>query len=195
MDGRIMRVHISRAQIARPHCAAHPPILSVFVPACITKDGTVAMSLVCGMSGRPMGSRIVDGLGCILCPPISRKMWTAKGAADIGRPPNRAWKQDVANHWALIGRPTWTGVVARRGQEWAAVVGLSGRPHWTNVVARIGRDWLPMLGEYGRPNGAALGGHLYAIWAATWSGGGRRWTHVKLGGHMRVMTLVHARGV
>lgn len=109
-------------------------------------------------------------------------------------------------------------LAAHRGQEWAAVVGLSGRPHWTNVVARIGRDWLPRLGEYGRPiwgsfgrppirgldtharlfvgdHAKGLGGHLYAIWTATWSGGGRRWTHVKLGGHMRVMTPVHAHGV
>ena len=168
-----MRVHISRAQIARPHGAGRPPILSVFVPARITKDGIVAMSLGCGMSGRPMGSRIVDGLGCILWPPISRETWTAKGTADVGRPPNRAWKRDVADHWALIGRPTWTGVVARHGRGWASNMALSGRPHWTSVAVRSGRRWTLI----GRPSWTGVGCRSGLIWPSTLDERGRPyWT-------------------
>ena len=174
MDGRIKRVHISRAQFARPHGAGHPTILSVFVPARLTKDGIRGGRCTRhARSGRPMGSRIVDGLGCRLWTPISRETWTAKGAADIGRPPNRAWKRDVADHRALIGRPTWTGVVARHGRGWAAVVGLSGRPHWTSVAVRSGRRWTLI----GRPSWTGVGCRSGLIWPSTLDERGRPyWT-------------------
>lgn len=65
--------------------------------------------------------------------PISREVWTAKWVADFGRPPKRRWRWDVADHFGLTGRPTWTGLAVRRGGWWTEIVGLTGRPSWTEL--------------------------------------------------------------
>lgn len=90
---------------------------------------------------------------------ISREVWTAKGVADFGRPPKRGWRWDVADHFGLTGRTTWTGLAVRHGGMWTAIVDLSGRPHWTGLGVDSGAKWTANVGPSGRGS-----------WQSTWTG-------------------------
>ena len=163
------------AQIARPHIAgAKRGVQSVFVPACVRGNGIRGtMPGWCAEWASTMGSRNVDGHrwgeGCRCGRPKGSRMGDG-----VGRPPKRRWRWDVAAHFSLTGRPTWTGLAVRRGGMWAAIVDLSGRPHWTKVGAQRGGEWATTLGLFGRPTWTGLDVDSGARWTANVGPSGHR---------------------
>lgn len=163
---------ISPSQRGRAR-AGGAPIHSVFVPACVRRNGNRGtMPGWCAEWATTMGSRNVDGHrwgeGCRCGRPKGSRMGDG-----VGRPPKRRWRWDVADHFSLTGRPTWTGLAVRRGGMWAAIVDLSGRPHWTKVGAQRGGEWATTLGLFGRPTWTGLDVDSGARWTANVGPSGR----------------------
>jgi len=208
-----------RAHNAQPYRPANVGGRARAVPRyilflCLLASGGMVIGGRClggALSGRPQWGvgtwAATDGQGLPMWTPkgepnggrnwasISREVWTAKGAADFGRPPKRGWRWDVADHFGLTGRPTWTGLAVRRGGRWAAIVDLSGCPHWTKVGAPCGGMWAATVGPVGRLTwgqvdadcGSPLGRGWWPNVAVQMAGDGRRmWAG--LGAHFGTAT-------
>lgn len=184
-----------RAHNARPFRPANmdgrtrgiPPIQSVFVPACVTKDGnqdrdarglgdawTPNGEPSCGRNWTPIRMRVkarnVCGfpLGCRKLGGHLTARWRWTGAGIVAAPNRESWTARWAGGETRMVEPSggltwearWTEVGAERGAKWAQIVGLDGRP---TLDGHLTAQWAATKPMRGRP----------LMGAQNWAGAGR----------------------
>ena len=141
--------------------------------------------LCVALSGRPMGSRIVDGHrwcdGCRRGRPMGSRSWTAthggwspNGLPYFGRP--REGSAFLDAHLNAGGSGTWPAtapyLAVHIGRRWSPNVNGGVLPRWAYLAVHVGRGWASRLGEGGGLTWAEVGCHGGLIWPSTLDGVG-----------------------